>query len=98
MGKPFLLSFSLCLVLFTSACLAEKFNECQLDSINALEPDSRVESEAGVIETWNSNRPELQCAGVTVIKHTIDPLGLHLPSYANYPQLTMILQGWLHLF
>ncbi|XP_058770848.1 legumin J-like [Vicia villosa] len=96
MAKHFL--FSLCLLLFTSACLAhhseiDRFNQCQLDSINALEPDHRVESEAGLTETWNPNHPELQCAGVSLIRRTIDPNGLHLPSYSPSPQLIFIIQG-----
>lgn len=94
--KPFFLS--LCLLLFTSTCLAaqfqlDRFNQCQLDKINALEPDHRVESEAGLTETWNSTHPELQCAGVSLIKRTIDPKGLHLPSFSPAPQLILILQG-----
>ncbi|XP_019462301.1 PREDICTED: legumin type B-like isoform X2 [Lupinus angustifolius] len=97
MANPFLLSLSLCLVLlYTSACLGEgldRFNECQLDRLNALEPDNRIESEGGVTETWNSNKPELRCAGVAFEKHTIEPKGLHLPSYTNYPQIIMIVQG-----
>ncbi|MCI16196.1 legumin B, partial [Trifolium medium] len=40
----------------------DRFNQCQLNNINALEPDHRVESEAGLTETWNPNHPELQCA------------------------------------
>ncbi|XP_058770865.1 legumin J-like [Vicia villosa] len=96
MAKHFL--FSLCFLLFTSACLAhhselDRFNQCQLDSINALEPDHRVESEAGLTETWNPNHPELQCAGVSLIRRTIDPNGLHLPSYSPSPQLIFIIQG-----
>ncbi|CAK8571959.1 unnamed protein product [Lathyrus sativus] len=96
MAKHFL--FSLCLLLFSTACLAhhselDRFNQCQLDSINALEPDHRVESEAGLTETWNPNHPELQCAGVSLIRRTIDPNGLHLPSYSPSPQLIFIIQG-----
>ncbi|KAK2401803.1 hypothetical protein P8452_08443 [Trifolium repens] len=98
MGKSSLSLFSLSLLLFTSACLAtrsefDRFNQCQLDSINALEPDHRVESEAGLTETWNPNHPELQCAGVSLIRRTIDPNGLHLPSYSPSPQLIFIIQG-----
>ncbi|CAL0299677.1 unnamed protein product [Lupinus luteus] len=95
MAKPFVLSFSLCLLLFSSVCLAERperFKECQLDKLNALEPDNRIESEGGVTETWNSSRPELRCAGVAFEKHTIQPQGLHLPSYTNYPQLIFIVE------
>ncbi|PNX94451.1 legumin B, partial [Trifolium pratense] len=98
MGKSSLSLLSLSLLLFTSACFAtrsefNRFNQCQLDSINALEPDHRVESEAGLTETWNPNHPELQCAGVSLIRRTIDPNGLHLPSYSPSPQLIFIIQG-----
>nr|CAA47809.1 legumin (minor small) [Pisum sativum] len=98
MARHFLSSFSLCFLLFTTACLAhhsesDRFNQCQLDTINALEPDHRVESEAGLTETWNPNHPELKCAGVSLIRRTIDPNGLHLPSYSPSPQLIFIIQG-----
>ncbi|MED6209065.1 hypothetical protein PIB30_051082 [Stylosanthes scabra] len=94
---PFRLSLCFCLLFLASACfgkrLEERFNECQLERLNALEPDHRVESEGGITETWNSNHPELRCAGVTLLKRTIFPNSLHLPSYANYPQLIFIAQG-----
>lgn len=95
--------YLLCLFLFfTSACSArqlprqqsDSFNECQLDSIDALEPDNRIESEAGLTETWDAaNHPELRCAGVSVLKRTINPNGLHLPSYVTYPELHFVEQG-----
>ncbi|XP_016183060.1 glycinin-like [Arachis ipaensis] len=94
---PFRLSLYVWLVFLTSACfgtrLEESFNECQLDRLNALTPDNRIESQGGITETWNSNHPELRCAGVTLLKRTIFPNGFHLPSYANYPQLIFIAQG-----
>ncbi|CAI8602838.1 unnamed protein product [Vicia faba] len=98
MSKPFLSLLSLSLLLFTSTCLAtssefDRLNQCRLDNINALEPDHRVESEAGLTETWNPNHPELRCAGVSLIRRTIDPNGLHLPSYSPSPQLIYIIQG-----
>ncbi|CAK8571775.1 unnamed protein product [Lathyrus sativus] len=98
MSKPFLSLLSLSLLLFASACLAthsefDRLNQCQLDNINALEPDHRVESEAGLTETWNPNNPELKCAGVSLIRRTIDPNGLHLPSFSPSPQLIFIIQG-----
>ncbi|TKY52739.1 Glycinin protein [Spatholobus suberectus] len=94
MAKPFTLS--LCLLLLASTvCLASsnRFNQCQLESLNALEPDHRVESEGGLIETYNSTHPELECAGVTVCRRTIYPNGLHLPSFSPYPQMIIIEQG-----
>jgi hypothetical protein len=99
MSKHFLSLLSFSLLLFTSFAIRtdrsefDRFNQCQLDNINALEPDHRVESEAGLTETWNPNHPELQCAGVSLIKRTIDPNGLHLPSYSPSPQLIFIIQG-----
>ncbi|XP_020237859.1 glycinin G4 [Cajanus cajan] len=96
MARPFILSLSM--LFLASACFAFSFstfnfNKCQLDSLNALEPDQRVESEGGVIETYNSQHPELQCAGVTVSKHTLYRNGLHLPSYSPYPKLIHVIQG-----
>lgn len=96
--------YFLCLLLLTWGCSARQvprhqsqsqsqFNECQLDSINALEPDNRVESEAGLTETWDANHPELRCAGVSVLRRTINSNGLHLPSYVTYPELHFIEQG-----
>ncbi|GAU50916.1 hypothetical protein TSUD_411160 [Trifolium subterraneum] len=98
MSKHFLSLISFSLLLFTSLAIRDRpefdrFNQCQLDNINALEPDHRVESEAGLTETWNPNHPELQCAGVSLIKRTIDPNGLHLPSFSPSPQLIFIIQG-----
>nr|prf glycinin A5 [Glycine max] len=72
---------------------SSKFNECQLNNLNALEPDHRVESEGGLIQTWNSQHPELKCAGVTVSKLTLNRNGLHLPSYLPYPRMIIVAQG-----
>ncbi|KAJ7972648.1 11S seed storage globulin [Quillaja saponaria] len=91
------------LLLFVANCLAsrdqgrqqqqQQFNECQLDRINALQPDNRIEHEAGRTEVWDHNQDQLRCAGVAVVKRTIDSNGLHLPSYANAPQLHYVIQG-----
>lgn len=64
-----------------------------MDRINALEPDNRVECEAGVIDSWNPNEDQFQCAGVAVVRWTIEPRGLLLPSYSNAPQLVYIVRG-----
>ncbi|PON62631.1 11-S seed storage protein [Parasponia andersonii] len=68
-------------------------NECQFDRLQALEPDNRIQAEAGVIESWNPNHDQFQCAGVAVTRSTIEPNGLHLPSYTNTPQLIYIVKG-----
>ncbi|XP_028791696.1 legumin type B-like [Neltuma alba] len=97
-AKPnFLFGFSLFLVLL-GVCLARRaeqkqFNACQLERLNVLEPDHRVQSEAGVTESWNANHPELRCAGVTVVRRTLYTNALHLPSYSNGAQMHFIVLG-----
>ncbi|XP_065876391.1 11S globulin seed storage protein Ana o 2.0101-like [Euphorbia lathyris] len=70
-----------------------QLDECQLRSINAREPDDKIECEAGLVETWNPNHDQFQCAGVAVIRRTIQPKGLRLPIYSNAPTLVYIVQG-----
>nr|TKS03400.1 legumin family protein [Populus alba] len=94
-----LLSFSLFLVLFhgslglTADRSRQHQGQCQLDRLNALKPDNRIKSEAGVTESWDPNHDQFQCAGVAVVRRTIEPNGLLLPSYSNAPQLVYIVQG-----
>ncbi|XP_030956693.1 11S globulin seed storage protein Jug r 4-like [Quercus lobata] len=102
MAKPILLYTSLCfLVLFINGCLAhrqwqqqQEFNQCQLDSLDALEPNNRIEAEAGVIESWDPNDEQFRCVGVAVVRRTIEPNGLLLPQYTNAPQLMYIQRGY----
>lgn len=89
----FILSLSLLLLFHGSFSLRQPRDECQVDRINALEPDNRVECEAGVIDSWNPNEDQFQCAGVAVVRWTIEPRGLLLPSYSNAPQLVYIVRG-----
>ncbi|KAL9318618.1 hypothetical protein ACSQ67_015135 [Phaseolus vulgaris] len=96
MSRPFTLSLlSLCLLLFAPACLGTTnlFNRCRINSLNALKPDHRVESNGGLIETWSSTHRELECAGVTFSRRTIYRNGLHMPSYSPYPQMIIAVQG-----
>lgn len=102
MAKPLLLPLTLCFLLFLfNGSLArrnrqfQQQNQCQLDQIQAREPNNRIEAEAGLIESWNPNNDELQCAGVAVLRWTVEPNGLHLPSYSNAPQLIYIVKGSL---
>ncbi|KAJ6736244.1 12S SEED STORAGE PROTEIN CRC [Salix viminalis] len=94
-----LLFFSLFLVLFhgSSGLTADRSRnhqgQCQLDRLDALKPDNRVRSEAGLTESWDPNHDQFQCAGVAVVRRTIEPNGLLLPSYSNAPQLVYIVQG-----
>ncbi|KAI4326563.1 hypothetical protein MLD38_031865 [Melastoma candidum] len=67
--------------------------KCQIHRLDALEPDNRVESEAGLIETWSPHHEQLRCAGVALSRHTIEPDGLLLPSYTNAAQLIYVVEG-----
>jgi hypothetical protein len=99
MANPILLSLSLCLLVLFNGCLAQtrqqrrQFGDCQLDRLNALEPTNRIEAEAGSIESWDPNDQQFRCAGVAVVRRTIEPNGLLLPHYHNAPQLIYIVRG-----
>ncbi|XVE72931.1 hypothetical protein DITRI_Ditri11bG0077300 [Diplodiscus trichospermus] len=98
-NKPSILSLSLTLLLLFHGCLArssqsqQSQNECQINRLDTIEPVARIKSEAGVTEWWNPNSKQLKCAGVAVMRHTVEPDGLVLPSFANAPQLVYIVQG-----
>ncbi|XP_045792867.1 legumin A2-like [Trifolium pratense] len=95
-NKLLALSLSLCFLLF-GGCLAlreqPQQNECQLERLNALEPDNRVESEGGMIETWNPNNRQFRCAGVVLSRATLKRNSLRRPFYSNAPQEIFIQQG-----
>ncbi|KAG5055384.1 hypothetical protein GLYMA_03G163533v4 [Glycine max] len=93
------LVFSLCFLLFSGCCFAfssreqPQQNECQIQKLNALKPDNRIESEGGLIETWNPNNKPFQCAGVALSRCTLNRNALRRPSYTNGPQEIYIQQG-----
>ncbi|XP_068319558.1 prunin 1 Pru du 6.0101-like [Pyrus communis] len=96
MAKLFV--FSLCLLLIINSSLGshqqfQQQNECQFDQLQSREPDNQIQSEAGLTESWNPNDQQFQCAGVAMVRRTIQPNGLHLPSFLNSPQLIYIVQG-----
>ncbi|XVF72002.1 hypothetical protein PTKIN_Ptkin12aG0086200 [Pterospermum kingtungense] len=98
--NPSLLSLSLSLVLLFHGCLtrsesqSQQFqNECQINSLDTIKPATRVRSEAGETEWWNPNSQQLKCAGVSVLRYTVQPDGLVLPSFSNAPQLVYVVQG-----
>ncbi|XP_057440639.1 legumin A-like [Lotus japonicus] len=97
MAKLLVLSLSFCFLLF-GGCFAirqqsQQQNECQLERLNALKPDNRIESEAGFIETWNPTNNQFRCAGVAFSRCTLRRNGLERPSYSNAPQEIFIQQG-----
>ncbi|KAI3942312.1 hypothetical protein MKW92_041449 [Papaver armeniacum] len=62
-------------------------SQCQIQSLNAQEPNRRFESEAGVTEFWDQTNEQFDCAGVSATRYIIQPRGLLLPSFANAPRL-----------
>ncbi|KAI8574399.1 hypothetical protein RHMOL_Rhmol01G0350400 [Rhododendron molle] len=67
--------------------------DCQLNNLNAQEPQHRIQAEAGVTEFWDFNDDQFQCAGVAACRNIIQPRGLFLPAYTNAPSLVYILRG-----
>ncbi|XP_026379590.1 11S globulin subunit beta-like [Papaver somniferum] len=68
-------------------------SQCRIENINAQEPNRRVESEAGVVEFWDQNNEQFECAGVAPTRYIIQPNGLLLPFFVNAPRLVYIVQG-----
>ena len=107
MAYSYLLSFSICFLVL-HGCFAQieqvtrltrlphqhRFQtECRLDNLNAQEPSKRIESEAGFTEYWDQNDDQFKCAGIALLRHTIQRRGLLLPSYSNAPRLFYVAQG-----
>ncbi|KAI5426465.1 hypothetical protein KIW84_032047 [Lathyrus oleraceus] len=96
MAKLLALSLSFCFLLL-GGCFAlreqPQQNECQLERLDALEPDNRIESEGGLIETWNPNNKQFRCAGVALSRATLQRNALRRPYYSNAPQEIFIQQG-----
>ncbi|XP_074315816.1 11S globulin seed storage protein 1-like [Silene latifolia] len=98
MAKSKMLLVGCSLLVLFSVCFGEgrqefKGNECQIDRLTALEPTNRIEAEGGVTEFWDSTDPQFRCSGVTVMKRTIQPNGLLLPSFTSAPELVYIERG-----
>ncbi|XP_076926941.1 11S globulin subunit beta-like [Bidens hawaiensis] len=69
-------------------------SDCQFHKITAREPNRQLVSEAGFSEFWDAgDKDELECAGVEVVRHTINPKGLLLPYYPNTPELVYVVRG-----
>lgn len=66
---------------------------CEIRSLNAREPNHRVQHEAGVTEMWEQDNEQMQCANVAAARHIIEPNGLYLPNFHNAPMLAYIVQG-----
>ncbi|KAL7198576.1 hypothetical protein ACSBR2_020962 [Camellia fascicularis] len=101
MAKRSLHSVCLCLLVLFHCCVAgnckkesqQQQGECQIERLNAREPQCRIEAEAGYTEFWDSDDDQFQCAGVAACRNVINPQGLLLPSYTSAPALLYVLQG-----
>ncbi|XP_054794726.1 legumin B-like [Prosopis cineraria] len=95
------LFLSLALLVITQSCsrLAGEetgevqYRKCSLERLSVLEPSTVVESEGGKIEYWDDHNEQLRCAGVTLVRYTIRPMGLLLPFYTNVPRIHYVLKG-----
>ncbi|KAK3190339.1 hypothetical protein Dsin_029900 [Dipteronia sinensis] len=67
--------------------------QCNIKNLDTLEPQQRIESEAGHTDLWDQNSEDLQCANVAVLRHTIQNRGLLVPSYTGTTQMMYVLQG-----
>ncbi|XP_065875695.1 11S globulin seed storage protein Ana o 2.0101-like [Euphorbia lathyris] len=90
-----MLSISLCSLLLLHGCIVISSNtNCQeIHRLVATEPDIHMPSEAGSIDIWNPNTDQFQCAGVQVVRYTIQPNGHALPFYTNAYKVSYIIQG-----
>ncbi|XVF62849.1 hypothetical protein PTKIN_Ptkin09bG0041600 [Pterospermum kingtungense] len=96
-----LLSLSVCFLVLFHGCFAKTESEqqsqyqnrCQLQNLNALKPQHRFRSEAGLTEFWDQNEQQFQCARVAFLRHRIQHKGLLLPSFNNAPQLVYVVRG-----
>ncbi|WCJ38326.1 11S globulin seed storage protein 1 [Euphorbia peplus] len=90
-----LCSLLLLLLLVLHSCVAMgSKTDCQtVPHLFDMEPDIHIPNEAGSIQIWNPNNPHFQCAGVQVVKYTIQPNGLVLPYYFDADELSHIIQG-----
>ncbi|KAK6937774.1 Cupin 1 [Dillenia turbinata] len=103
MARSSVLILSLCILAFTHCCLSNdpsrdpelqgRRRECELRRISTQQPTRKEVSEAGVTEYWDQSNEQFECAGVAIIRHTIESRGLLLPSYTNAPRLAYISRG-----
>ncbi|XP_048593675.1 cruciferin CRU1-like isoform X1 [Brassica napus] len=68
-------------------------NECNLDNLDVLQATETIKSEAGQIEYWDHNHPQIRCAGVSVSRLVIEQGGLYLPTFFSSPKISYVVQG-----
>ncbi|XP_047312687.1 11S globulin seed storage protein 1-like [Impatiens glandulifera] len=70
-----------------------QLDQCRIQSLNPLEPNRRIQHEAGYTDVWDQTSDQIQCAGVAASRHLIEQGGLLLPSFNNAPLLAYVVQG-----
>ncbi|XP_074367057.1 11S globulin seed storage protein Ana o 2.0101-like [Apium graveolens] len=95
-SRLFLISFISLILLH--GCTARRNDlqqqqECNFDSMRALQPISTIEAEGGKTEFWNPDTQQFRCAGVAFLKHTIRRKSLLVPSYANSVLMVYVEEG-----
>lgn len=104
MANSSLLSVTFCLLVLGHSCLAttqyyqpqqqqKQQSECRIQNLNPLEPRRKFQYEAGVIEEWDENNDQMQCARVAATRHVIEPRGLSLPSFNSAPMIIFVQRG-----
>ncbi|KMZ60193.1 11S seed storage globulin B [Zostera marina] len=100
MGKTnsSLLPLALCCTVFLLLLLpfslaSQRSSSCNIEKLKSQKPITRLESEAGVAEIWDESDCQFECAGVTPTRYTVQPKGLLLPRYSNYPTLIYVVEG-----
>ncbi|CAN8326292.1 unnamed protein product [Cochlearia groenlandica] len=96
-----LLVTTLGVLILLNGCLARQSlgvppqlqNECNLDNLDVLQPTDTIKSEAGRIEFWDHNNPQLRCIGVSVSRLVIEQGGLYLPTFFSSPKISYVVQG-----
>ena len=68
-------------------------NACNLDNLDVLQPTETIKSEAGRVEYWDHNNPQIRCAGVSVSRLVIEQGGLYLPTFFSSPKISYVVQG-----
>lgn len=67
--------------------------QCRLRRLTSSQPSRRIQSEGGVVELWDENEEQFQCAGVAPLRIVVRPNSIHLPSFHPSPRLVYVVKG-----
>jgi len=88
-----LLLLNVCLARQSLGVPPQMQNACNLDNLDVLQATETIKSEAGQVEYWDHNHPQLRCAGVSVSRLIIEQGGLYLPTFFTSPKVSYVVQG-----